>query len=230
VVLLLLLGVSAFLGSAYWMLFFPPAHQQLRLHPALVSLESEAGLALLAHSVHSDHDALMPLFASQERPAWCGVASSAMVLSALRDPDTSQAGVFTPAASQVRSSLTTTVAGMTLDQLAGLLDAHGLQADPVHAGESSAEAFRAALRQNMADADDFVLVNYHRPVVEQKGGGHISPVGAYDAESDRVLVLDVSAYKYPPVWVGCPLLFASMNTVDPSSGLTRGWVAARERP
>jgi Phytochelatin synthase len=34
--------------------------------------------------------------------------------------------------------------------------------------------------------------------IGQEQGGHISPLAAYDAETDRFLILDVSRYKYPP--------------------------------
>jgi len=35
-------------------------------------------------------------------------------------------------------------------------------------------------------------VNYKRSAIGQKGGGHISPLGAYDEISDSFLVLDVN--------------------------------------
>jgi hypothetical protein len=44
-----------------------------------------------------------------------------------------------------------------------------------------------------------VIVNYLRKAIGQEKGGHISPLAAYDAETDRFLILDVSRYKYPPV-------------------------------
>jgi hypothetical protein len=59
-----------------------------------------------------------------------------------------------------------------------------------------------------------VLVNYLRSAIGQERGGHISPVAAYDADTDRLLVLDVSRYKYPPVWVEAAALFEAMDTPD----------------
>ena len=44
-------------------------------------------------------------------------------------------------------------------------------------------------------------MNYLRKAIGQERGGHISPLAAYDAKSDRFLILDVARYKYPPVWV-----------------------------
>jgi len=39
---------------------------------------------------------------------------------------------------------------------------------------------------------DLAIVNYKRSAIGQKGGGHISPLGAYDEISDSFLVLDVN--------------------------------------
>ena len=58
----------------------------------------------------------------------------------------------------------------------------------------------------------------------EKRGGHISPVAAYNEESDQFLILDVSRYKYPPVWVDTETLWASTNTIDQVSQKTRGIV------
>jgi hypothetical protein len=46
-----------------------------------------------------------------------------------------------------------------------------------------------------------MLVNYERAALGQAKTGHISPIAAYNAKADRLLVLDVATYKYPPVWV-----------------------------
>ena len=59
----------------------------------------------------------------------------------------------------------------------------------------------------------------------QEKGGHISPLAAYDIESDRFLILDVARYKYPPVWVTTADLFAAMKTTDSDNeNKTRGFV------
>ena len=53
----------------------------------------------------------------------------------------------------------------------------------------------------------------------------IYTLAAYDADTDRFLVLDVSRYKYPPVWVEADDLFAAMNTPDSDNeNRTRGFV------
>ncbi|MCP4303859.1 MAG: glutathione gamma-glutamylcysteinyltransferase, partial [bacterium] len=48
---------------------------------------------------------------------------------------------------------------------------------------------------------------------------------AYDADTDRFLILDVSRYKYPPVWVEAETLFNAMNTTDSDNDdKSRGYV------
>ena len=64
----------------------------------------------------------------------------------------------------------------------------------------------------IGEEDHFVLVNYLRKAIGQETGGHISPLAAYDADTDRFLILDVSRYKYPPIWVEADALFGAMNT------------------
>jgi len=73
----------------------------------------------------------------------------------------------------------------------------------------------------------FLVVNYQRQEVGQDAQGHFSPVAAYDARTDRFLILDVSRYAYPPVWVPASRLWNAMKTVDSDSGMSRGFVVIR---
>lgn len=123
-----------------------------------------------------------------------------------------------------RSWARATFTGIPLDDLGRLLEAHGARAEVHHASETELDAFRAMALKNLETPGDFVLVNYLRDAVAQGTGGHISPLGAYDAESDRFLVMDVAAHKYPPVWMEAALLHASMLTVDKDGGTSRGFV------
>jgi hypothetical protein len=98
-----------------------------------------------------------------------------------------------------------------------------------HASDSSVEKFRAVAKDYLSQEDHFVIVNYLRKAIGQEKGGHISPLAAYDAETDRFLILDVSRYKYPPVWVTAPELFAAMNTTDADNqNRTRGFVLVQK--
>jgi hypothetical protein len=117
--------------------------------------------------------------------------------------------------------------GLELRDLAGILAAHGLATELRVADETlTDDTIRRELAANLASPDDYVLVNYFRPTVGQTGGGHISPLGAYDKVSDSFLVLDVNPNGHPWVWVPAPILIRSMRTRDASEN--RGYVLVRE--
>ena len=55
--------------------------------------------------------------------------------------------------------------------------------------------------------------------------GHISPIAAYDEQSDRVLVLDVAAHKYPPTWIETETMWNAMRApLNPQTKTTRGYL------
>jgi len=53
----------------------------------------------------------------------------------------------------------------------------------------------------MMDPEQRVIVNFHRTGIGEVGGGHWSPIGAYNKEKDMFLLLDVAKYKYSFMWV-----------------------------
>ena len=115
--------------------------------------------------------------------------------------------------------------GMTLDQIGGILALEPVKAEVHHASDSSVEEFRKLASAYLRERGHFVIVNYLRKALGEQKGGHISPLAAYDAKTDRFLVLDVARYKYPPVWVKTADMFAAMNTPDAANGdKSRGFV------
>lgn len=225
--MLLLLLPAGSVGIRAWTIAHPEP-EDLPIPPGLIARGSSEGTALPAtKDAAADLDALTAALQSQETRTGCGPASAATVLSALRGRRVSQQDVFTAGATASRPRWQTFFAGMPLDALAAMLRAGGAEAAAVHAGDSTVEAFREALRRNGSTAGDFLVVNYLRTGLGQDGGGHFSPVGAYDAASDRALILDVATLRYPPVWARVPDLFAAMDTVDPESGTTRGWIEVK---
>jgi Phytochelatin synthase len=113
--------------------------------------------------------------------------------------------------------------GMTLAQLGGLLTSHGAKVTVYYGSDVDLARFRSLLVQNLAKRDNFAIVNYLRKTIGQERGGHISPIAAYNQRTDRFLILDVSRYKYPPVWVKAVDLWQAI-TMDTDSGKTRGFV------
>ncbi|MCO4760847.1 MAG: phytochelatin synthase family protein [Myxococcales bacterium] len=224
VVLLVGTGLAYKPATLYWAIAHPKV-QNLPLPAELWAMEGPKGKALTErNAAGTDHKALKPVFQSQIYGSYCGVASAVIALGALGQTGVTQATFFTDKTEPIRSEKAVFYGGMTLDELGGLLKAHGADVTVTHAGDSTVDAFRQAAKANLQRTGDVLLVNYLRRAISQKSGGHVSPVSAYDAQTDRMLVLDVSTYKYPPVWVGTAALFAAMNTTDSSADKTRGWV------
>ena len=211
--------------------------QTLALPPALIRLDSDAGAQLLLDS--QARRAYWPLsvhFLTQKNQAYCGVASMVMVLNALGVKAPPAAG-YEPFATFTQDNLlnerteailplqTLLKQGMTLTQLGRILASHGTSVDVRHADDEGLDKFRSDAARRLSAPGGFVLANYLRRAIGQETGGHISPLAAYDAKSDRFLILDVSRYKYPPVWVTAPELYAAMNTIDgDNDGRRRGYV------
>lgn len=202
-----------------------PAAEDLRLPPSLIAQDSAALPA--PTEAAADLAVLTAALQTQETRTGCGPASAATVLSALRGSRVSQDDVQSAQASAVRSRLRTFFTGMPLEALAAMLRADGADATATHAGDSTLEAFRESVHRNASTPGDYLVINYHREGLGQEGGGHFSPVGAWDAASDRLLILDVATFRYPPVWARVADVYAAMNTVDSESGTTRGWIEVK---
>jgi hypothetical protein len=211
--------------------------QTLPLAEPLIALNSEQGSRLLLES--EDNRAYWPLsiqFVTQRNQAFCGVASLTMVLNALGVPAPAtpefepyktftQDNLLNEKTEAVLPVAVLSKIGMTLDQIGGILSTYSVKADVRHAADSSLEEFRTLARQALSTPNQYVIVNYLRRSIGQERGGHISPLEAYDADTDRFLVLDVSRYKYPPIWVQAADLYAAMNTPDSDNqNRTRGFV------
>jgi Phytochelatin synthase len=211
--------------------------QTLPLTENLINFNSEQGEKLLVESKsRTDFFPLTSQFITQDNQAYCGVASIVMVLNSL--------GISAPEASQYKpfkiftqqnlfdlektKKITTAEVvsreGMTLEQIAGLISSYDVQAQVYHAADSSVDEFRKLAINNLKQPNNYIIINYLRKAIGQETGGHISPLAAYNEATDRFLILDVSRYKYPPIWVKAADLWKAMNTTDTSVNKTRGFV------
>jgi hypothetical protein len=216
--------------------------QTLPVPSNLINFNSAEGEELLMESqARQDYFPLSIQFITQKNQAYCGVASSVMVLNAIaipapEAPEFGQYHVFTQdnffnaQTQQVIESEVVARQGLTLEQLGKLLESYPVQAEVHHGGDVTLDEFRTLVSKNLQESGNFVLVNYLRKAIGQETGGHISPVAAYNEETDRFLILDVSRYKYPPVWVKAEELWKAMATVDSASGKTRGFVLVSTQP
>ncbi|BAB72932.1 alr0975 [Nostoc sp. PCC 7120 = FACHB-418] len=211
--------------------------QTLTLSPNLIGFNSNEGEKLLLTSrSREDFFPLSMQFVTQVNQAYCGVASIIMVLNSLgiNAPETAQYSpyrVFTQdnffSNEKTKAVIAPEVVarqGMTLDELGRLIASYGVKVKVNHASDTNIEDFRKQVAENLKQDGNFVIVNYLRKEIGQERGGHISPLAAYNEQTDRFLIMDVSRYKYPPVWVKTTDLWKAMNTVDSVSQKTRGFV------
>jgi hypothetical protein len=216
------------------------ASQTRSVAPGLVALEASEGRQLLFGS--EAHEAFFPLishFETQKSTAHCGPASIVMVLNALAVPAPAAFGsyrrftqdnVFDALAQPITDDRSVARRGMALIEVARVLRAYGLTVDVRYAGETNIDDFRKSAAEHLSRPAAHVIVNYSRTALGQDGPGHISPLGAYDADSDRFLILDVSRYKAPAAWVLAERLFAAMaEPIGPDAG-TRGYLLIRAPP
>lgn len=184
--------------------------QTLPLLETLVAAASDAGEALLIDACA--REAYFPLvnsFVTQQNQAFCGVASTVMILNAMELPAPAvpafepfrtftQDNVLTPETEKIIPVELIKKQGITVDQLAGLIGTFPVTVKLIHAADSTVDTFRAEARKALATPGQFVIINYLRKAIGQEKGGHISPLAAFDVETDRFLILDVARYKYHP--------------------------------
>jgi hypothetical protein len=117
--------------------------------------------------------------------------------------------------------------GIQIRELGQMLQAYDLKVD-IHVVSDQADlnTLKAEVINNLRTPDDFIIVNYARSALGQKGGGHISPLAAYDDVTDSVLILDVNPSHQPWVWVRWDDLAQAMKTFDTVEN--RGFLSVRD--
>ena len=86
------------------------------------------------------------------------------------------------------------------------------------------QKFRKSLVNSVRSDDQVLVASYDRSVLGQTGSGHFSPLAAYHADSDQVLIMDVARFKYPPHWVKLETLQKALCSVDTTTKKPRGFV------
>lgn len=109
--------------------------------------------------------------------------------------------------------------GLSLGEVASVLsNVYKLKVELKYVDKTSnrlIDKFRTELKSYMADDDHFIIANFlYNSNIVTKSIGHISPLAAYDEESDSVLVMDVALHKNQWYWVPLPILYKAMNTMD----------------
>jgi hypothetical protein len=202
----------------------------------LISLSAKSGMGLLKRDLSENTLKLLDQFTTQESVTYCGVASAVMVLNAINiNPPVAtkyqpyryytQEDFFTEKVQKIISQYEVAKAGITLAQLGQIIETFGLKTKTYYANELNERSFRKILKMALAN-QQFVIVNFLRTGLHEKGGGHHSPLAAYDERTDRFLLLDVARYKYPAIWVSTTDLWNAVYTLD---GQTyRGFVVIKK--
>eukprot|EP00928_Gymnodinium_smaydae_P072737 TRINITY_DN5603_c0_g1_i1.p1 TRINITY_DN5603_c0_g1~~TRINITY_DN5603_c0_g1_i1.p1 ORF type:complete len:380 (+),score=50.74 TRINITY_DN5603_c0_g1_i1:58-1197(+) len=203
-----------------------------------IMLNSQKGSELLMEAATAKMHWPYLMLPFQTQPWWsyCGLTSLVIALNYLQVPPPYFMGTFRWWSEVkvldlypiMKRHIDVWPSGTTINELSCIARDLGLSADLKHAAHRGAEQdFKDALRAVTNETSfkkAILLVNFHRNGVGQSGIGHWSPVAAYAQNSDMVLVMDVSRYKFPPWWVRVKDLVRAMNTHDDESAVSRGWM------
>ncbi|QBY45990.1 phytochelatin synthase family protein (plasmid) [Arsenophonus nasoniae] len=117
--------------------------------------------------------------------------------------------------------------GLNLNDEKMLLTTLDLQVKKIHVTSlNNITKMKKEIISSINDFDSYVIINYLRTSLGQSGGGHFSPLVAWDKNSDSFLIMDVSNTKYNWVWVNSLDLFRAMNTSDNNNW--RGYLIVKE--
>lgn len=177
---------------------------------------------------------LIEQFHTQADPAFCGLGSLVMALNALAvDPGRVWRGSWRWFSEELLDCCTPLSrvqrTGLSLEEVACLARCNGADVELSRAEQRGMDELRAAVSSATRSTRQVLIASYCRSALGQTGSGHFSPIGGYHAEQDLVLVLDVARFKYPPHWVPLATLFTAMQSTDPVTSRSRGWLTLQKR-
>jgi hypothetical protein len=112
--------------------------------------------------------------------------------------------------------------GLNLQEMQEILSAHNVSSKIHYVTDaSSSDYHRDVISHALNTEDHYVIANFDRAVWGLQGAGHISPLGAYDAISNKIFIVDVNIYgKW--LWIDFDLFLKSMASRD--NGMPRGYL------
>lgn len=122
--------------------------------------------------------------------------------------------------------------GMQLEELAALAQSLNFKTSKTHVDtkQLANTEYISRVKQHLISALQqqrvYIIANYARASLKQKGAGHFSPIVAYHHDSDSFLVMDVSNTYQNWVWVNSQALLKAMATMDVNKN--RGFVIVEE--
>ena len=216
-----------------------------KLGPAAIPITADH--AYLNKADAPDYWAISPFYIHQQTSSACSLASVTIAVNAMRGLPALSEDTLVTQDNLLEATKDKRWAEQAADEGDGVtfsdlvedttqsLKAFDIKADVAAAQPSkdqaaTLEAFRAMLVENEASAKDMVLVYFNQGVVTGDWDGpHVSPIGAYDATTDRVLIMDVDREWYVPYWTKTETLFDALKRPAPAdqgvlAGETGGWV------
>jgi hypothetical protein len=237
-------AAKTILGAGIAALIAWPATAQPKFGPDAVPMVKDYDY--LRQSAAPDYWALSPFYAGQPTARGSSAAAAAMAANALRgmprdadDTILSPAGLLELVADKVWTAAVSEGGGDTnfndlrtfLQEAMGAVGMAGaaIAANaPAEGDQSALENFRAALAVNERSTRDVMIVQFDRGVATSANPGlTVAPVAAYDAQADRVLVMDTDRARYVPYWVPATTLLVAMTspaTVGALAGQRGGYL------
>lgn len=107
--------------------------------------------------------------------------------------------------------------GLNLSDFKKFLSIHRLKAKINYVSDNSLpqiNQFRDHLKKILTDKNKFLIANFDGKIFQAKTNGHISPIVAYDENSDSILVLDVALHKNTWYWIELNKMIEAMHSKD----------------
>jgi hypothetical protein len=179
-------------------------------------------------------------FTTEYGVTFCGPASAVIVLNALGiepalAPDHGEYTIFDQINIFYNQSLIKKgiipdriyMHGLPIDQTAEIINLQKTIgpkaiAKVIHANNfKNQKQFKDILLNSLKNGK-YIIINYNRADMGAAGGGHFSPLAAYNTKSDRWLLMDVARYKYQPAWVKTTDLYKAIQGKDSETHKPRG--------
>lgn len=123
--------------------------------------------------------------------------------------------------------------GLSLEELSGLIEVYGFSTHFHHPSadgdlKKGEEKFRTKLKEVLVNSTAHLIIHFRSDLLGGLPRGHISPVAAYEAVSDRALILDVAGHKGPWYWAPVSHIYQSIAFIYDTQPKGGGYMVVSE--